>query len=118
MPLAHHCQHSNAQLIKETFLSWPGIENINFKKIITNLTPTAKGHRDQERVNLKITKASEEMDDFEPTDIIANKTWENAATIYQYLKKHIQTKMDHYHIAHHGVMSVSWSCMTMMLMTY
>ena len=34
---------------KGDFLSWPGIDSINFNKVIKNLTPTAKGHLDQER---------------------------------------------------------------------
>ena len=35
------------------FQSWPGIDSINFKNIIENLVPTAKGHLDQERKNLQ-----------------------------------------------------------------
>ena len=42
---------------KEHFVTWPGIDEINFEKIITNLVPTAKGHLDQECANLQSTKA-------------------------------------------------------------
>ena len=41
------------------FQSWPGIESINFKNIMMNLAPTAKGHLDQERKNLQSTQQLE-----------------------------------------------------------
>ena len=69
---------------KGHFITWPGIENINFEKTITNLLPTAKGHLDQERANLQTTKSTQatEDKDFVPADGIAIKTYENSAKIY------------------------------------
>ena len=46
------------------FQTWPGIESINFKNIMMNLAPTAKGHLDQERKNLQSTQQLE--NDFFP----------------------------------------------------
>jgi len=40
---------------KGNFLSWPGIENLNFKKLLGTPEATAKGHLDQERANLQST---------------------------------------------------------------
>ena len=51
------------------FISWPGINSINFKKILPTTIATEKGHLDQERSNLQSTKltTSEETDkDFFP----------------------------------------------------
>ena len=74
---------------KGNFITWPGIENINFIKTIRNLAPTAKGHLDQERANLQSTKNNntEELEDFEPSDGIAMKTWHNAAILYPFKPK-------------------------------
>ena len=47
---------------KGYFLSWPGIEEINFEKYIPNQEATAKGHMDQEKQGLQSTKQ-----DFEPS---------------------------------------------------
>ena len=41
------------------FQSWHGIDTINFKHFLKNLTPTAKGHLDQELKNLQSTKNEE-----------------------------------------------------------
>ena len=38
------------------FLSWPGIESINFKKLLPNTEATAKGHLEQEMKHLQTTK--------------------------------------------------------------
>ena len=45
---------------KGHLLTWPGIEDINFEKYISNLIPTAKGHLDQARANLQSTKNKED----------------------------------------------------------
>ena len=57
---------------KGHFITWPGIENMNFPKFIENILPTAKGHIDQERANLQSMKDStnevdEELDFFRPS---------------------------------------------------
>ena len=41
---------------KGHFITWPGINDINFNKFIKNTLPIAKGHLDQERANLQSTK--------------------------------------------------------------
>ena len=50
------------------FTTWPGINKINFEKIVTNTIPTSKGHMDQEGSNLQSTKKiknnNNEDDDF------------------------------------------------------
>ena len=61
-------------------LTWPGVENLNFRKLIKNTLPTAKGHLDQERRNLQSTKVSLSNDeiedlDFNPTDGVGVKTY-------------------------------------------
>ena len=40
------------------FISWPGIDDLNFKKLIKTTEATIKGHMDQERKNLQSTKIS------------------------------------------------------------
>ena len=73
---------------KGHLITWPGITNINFEKHITNLVPVAKGHLDQERANLQSTKENpNDTEDFEPTDGMAKKTWENAAILYAFNPK-------------------------------
>ena len=68
------------------FISWPGITDINFKKIITNTLPTAKGHLHQESSNLHSTKTNvdndQTNDDFIPKDVTATKMYKNAAMMY------------------------------------
>ena len=71
---------------KGHLITWPGIENLNFKKLIRNLLPTAKGHLDQERKNLQSTKVNqtdEQSDDldYNPTDGVGIKTYEYASSI-------------------------------------
>ena len=39
------------------FITWPNIDNLNFKKIIDTTEATLKGHLDGERKNLRSTKA-------------------------------------------------------------
>ena len=66
------------------FISWPGIMDINFKNFITNIFPTAKGHLDQERSNLRSTKMNTNKktdDDFFPKND-ATKKYKNAAMLY------------------------------------
>ena len=41
---------------KGNFLSWPGIEKLNFNKLIKTTEATLKGHMDQERKGLRSTK--------------------------------------------------------------
>jgi len=43
---------------KGNFISWPGIDDLNFKKLLKTTEATLKGHLDQERKNLQSTKAS------------------------------------------------------------
>ena len=85
----HKCAFSPAlstfqRAIKQGhFLSWPGISEINFSKCVTNITPTAKGHLDQERANLQSThKIDDTAEDFVPTPT-STKTYANAAKIYK-----------------------------------
>ena len=47
---------SKNALRKESFLSWPGINDLNFKKLISTPEATIKGHLDQERANLQSTQ--------------------------------------------------------------
>ena len=49
------------------FITWPGIENINFEKILRATIPSAKGHLDQERKNLQSTKSTID-EDLYPSD--------------------------------------------------
>ena len=74
---------------KGYFQSWPGIDNINFEKIITNLIPTTKGHLDQERANLQSTQVDkdEEEEDFEPKDGNLTKVYKNSAKLYAFKPK-------------------------------
>ena len=44
------------------FLSWPAIHTINFKKVLGNTIPMAKGHLEQGRANLQSTKINEETE--------------------------------------------------------
>ena len=70
---------------KGHFLTWPGINEINFPKFVTNILPTAKGHLDQERANLQSTKKphdNADENDYFPQDGIAKKTYENATLIF------------------------------------
>ena len=43
---------------KGNFVTWPGIDNINFNKLVGPTVPTAKGHLDQERQGLQSTKSN------------------------------------------------------------
>ena len=38
------------------FITWPGIDDLNFKKLIDHTEATIKGHLDQERKNIQSTK--------------------------------------------------------------
>ena len=40
------------------FVTWPGIDNLNFKKLLGTTEATLKGHLDQERKNLQTTKTT------------------------------------------------------------
>ena len=64
------------------FITWPGIEDINFNTYINNLLLTTKGCLEQERSNLQCTQ-TDLNNNFETKDGIAVKTFENAAEIYQ-----------------------------------
>ena len=50
---------------KGNFISWPGIQDLNFKKLIGTPEATLLGHLDQERKNLQSTKA-DVMEDYFP----------------------------------------------------
>ena len=57
--------HTFTKAIKNgNFISWPGIEMLNFKKLLENTAETAKGHLDQERQGLQSTR--EQQQDFFP----------------------------------------------------
>ena len=43
---------------KGNFVTWPGIDSINFKKLVGPTVPTSKGHLDQERQGLQSTKTN------------------------------------------------------------
>ena len=47
---------------KGHFITWPGINDINFNKFIKNTLSTAKGHLDQERAKLQSTKQQHNND--------------------------------------------------------
>ena len=67
------------------FISWPCITDINLEKSITNLLPTAKGHLDQERSKIRLTKtniSNDQTDDEIVTKNDATKMYENAAMMY------------------------------------
>ena len=76
---------------KGHFITWPGISDINFERVIKNILPTAKGHLDQERSNLQSTKIphnnDEEDEDYFPHDGMGAKTHENIAVIYPFTPK-------------------------------
>ena len=51
----------------ENFITWPGIDTLNFAKLLGTTKATELGHLDQERANLQSTKHKEEEDeDFSP----------------------------------------------------
>ena len=75
---------------KGNFVTWPSIKHINFKKLIKQLVPTAKGCLDQERANLQSTKIvtnKKTIEDLEPTDRNATKTFQNTAILYPFNPK-------------------------------
>ena len=76
-------------LLIDVSKSWPGIDNINFEKIITNLIPTAKGHLDQERTNLQSTQLgnNDKEDNFGPKDGNSTKTYKNSVKLYAFKPK-------------------------------
>ena len=49
---------------KGNFLSWPGIQSLNFKKILKTTSATEKGHLEQEKANLQSTKLDKYNDHF------------------------------------------------------
>ena len=67
---------------KGNFISWPGIENINFKKVLINTEATIKGHLDQERKNLQSTKTQVDTSDIFPSKS-TNRTNEVYHSIYK-----------------------------------
>ena len=62
-----------ASINKGNFLTWPGIEDVKFKKLLGTTLSTALGQLDQERSNLQSTKIQEEQQDSFP-DKIPQKT--------------------------------------------
>ena len=72
------------------FVTWLGINEINFTIYVTNQIPTAKGHLDQKRANSQSTKPKDsDLEDFQPTDRCAKKTWENSSFLYAFEPKQI-----------------------------
>ena len=47
-------------ILNNHFLSWPGIEKVQFDKLVENSIPMAMGHLHQERRNLRSTKTEED----------------------------------------------------------
>ena len=54
------------------FISWPGIEKLNFQSILGTTMATAKGHLNQERKNLQSTQIVKQNDEIN-NDIFPNK---------------------------------------------
>jgi hypothetical protein len=52
-------------ITKGNFITWPGIDNINFKKILKTTEATLQGHLDQERKGLSSTKETDTNQDNE-----------------------------------------------------
>ena len=52
---------------KGNFITWPGIDDLKFKKLLESPIATTLGHLDQERSNLQSTKLIENDDAFPPT---------------------------------------------------
>ena len=52
------------------FITWPGIDNLNFKKLIDTTTALEKGHMDQERKKLQSTQPDEDY--FPPHTAVKN----------------------------------------------
>ena len=48
---------------KGNFISWPGIENINFIKVLISTEVTIKGHLDKKRKNLQYIKMQIDTED-------------------------------------------------------
>ena len=46
---------------KGNFITWPGIDGINFTKLVPNKEATSMGHLDQERKNLRSTKLPQDI---------------------------------------------------------
>ena len=51
---------------KGNFITWPGIDDLKFKKLLDSPIATTLGHLDQERSNLQSTKLIENDDAFPP----------------------------------------------------
>ena len=52
------------------FVTWPGIGNLNFQKLLRNQEATPLGHLDQERRNMQSTKEKPDYEDLFPTKIM------------------------------------------------
>ena len=48
---------------KGNFVTWPGIDAINFNKLVGPIVATANGHLDQERQGLQSTKTQVKLED-------------------------------------------------------
>ena len=78
--------HTFQQAISNgNFITWPGIEEINFKKFLGNTPQTAKGRLDQEKQGLQSTKDLQQ-DFFPPHE--PTKTFHIAAKIEPFSPKH------------------------------
>ena len=53
------------------FITWPGIEEINFSKLLKTTLSTAKGHLQQERERVNLQSTKPHLDNF-PTKISLN----------------------------------------------
>ena len=64
-------------------LSWPGITNINFEKVLGTTIAAEKGHLDQERQNLQSTRVMSQsyVDDYHPKTDNGTKTYEYASIV-------------------------------------
>ena len=66
------------------FITWPGITELNFKKLVGTTLPIEKGHMDQERKKLRSTTNAEEHADFFPAQI-KSKVYTLFASIEKYI---------------------------------
>ena len=69
---------------KGNFITWPGIDELDFKKLLQNPEATIKGHLDQERANLQSTKVKETI---ESNDAFPDKENEKSNELYYCILK-------------------------------
>ena len=93
----HRCAMSpkistfQAAIGRGNFVTWPGIDNINFKNIIRTTEATEKGHMDQELQGLQSTKKIEDEEDDAFPNKIKEKTLVCLATVTRLPKEKKET---------------------------